>query len=143
MKRQYLDRMGIVVWRLREPAAPEKYFQAALNKAEKTVGLLLADVCNDISLEEQENLLQKIAGALITEPDKVARVLMTELDREPRVSAGEAYEELKFVIFLGNKIKTNFSCKIIRSFALNDLIKNPEYKKKLWVEIKSLRELLV
>lgn len=140
-KKNYLEKMGVTTWHLREKNPAENYFCVMLNNAAgKAVGMLLADCDKTVSIDEQEKLLQKIAQALTS---NIVEVRLIEF------RAAEAH--FKFIILLGDQIKKIIKknklaitpdCQIIESYSLKEFIQNAEHKKALWSAIKPLCDLL-
>lgn len=137
---EHLQRMGITEWRLREGDGADKYFRVTLNNAAgKAVGLIVADVDQEVALTEQEALLQKIAQAL-TPHFEIEMMLSISWDMIEK-------NNYTMIIFLGDNIKkikkTNskkLTCEMVTSFSLVDLLQQGDHKKQLWSEIKRLRD---
>jgi DNA polymerase III psi subunit len=133
MKKVYLERMGITQWRLRNPGEKNNPVVLALkNTAREVIGVIIADIDASKNREAQEILLTKMAEAITPFAEKT--------DHFPQ-------KKLSFAIVLGKSSEDFFNQakihveKIIRSHRPIDLIENPLYKKELWENIKSLREL--
>jgi DNA polymerase III psi subunit len=132
---EYLDRMGIIQWRLRD-SEKNAYFKVTLsNPQEKMVGLILADVDPAADIAEQEGLLKKIAHAL-TPHFSVEIMSMIDADTIEKNNA--------MIILLGDQIQKIITQKIsptiINSFSLTHLLHHSNDKKKLWADIKPLRD---
>ena len=123
MTDQYLARMGIVRWHLRVRKARQTRHCILKNAAGKVVGLMVADIDETISVIDQENLLQKIALAL------------TPFFSFDDADLANHYE---FVILLGSVNCEVRSKRIVKSFSLVELMRNTEYKKTLWRDMKTL-----
>ena len=134
---EYLQRMGITEWRLRDGDGTDACFKVTLNNAAgKTVGLIVADMDQETAFMEQEALLQKIAQALTPhfEIEIMSSISWDTIEKN----------NYTMIIVLGdtNK-KTNLkklTCQIVTSFSLVDLLQQSDHKKQLWSEIKRLRD---
>jgi DNA polymerase III psi subunit len=121
--------MGITQWQLRNAAASAGFYHVRFrNQAEKTVGLMIAEINNTVSVVSQEQLLCKIAEAITT-----------NYDIHQCESSNIGNDKYHFIIQLGGEV--NFDLHSIHSHSLFDMICYPEKKKLLWIEIKKLREL--
>ena len=138
MRQLYLNQMGVAIWQLRHhEQIPEIFFYATLyHSSRKAIGLIVADISasHQVALNEQTDLLKKIAEALTSSVAYSQDIFLKSID------------DFSFVILLGSHssdafAKNNFKMnRLIRSFSLHDLIKNVNYKKSLWSEIKLLKE---
>jgi DNA polymerase III psi subunit len=121
--------MGITQWQLRNTVSLGGFFQVRLtNGAGKTLGVMIAQINEIVSVASQEQLLRKIADAITVNYD----VHQCE-------SSNVADEKYHFIIQLGGEV--NPDARIIHSHSLSEMICYPEKKKLLWVDIKKLREL--
>lgn len=129
MKKVYLERMGIIDWQLRDnnKSTADFFYCQIKDTLGKVVGVIVADISSDIWVNEQENLLKKIAEALSPHYVFVHDISIESNDQ--------------FAILLGNN-----SCKqyatlcntVIQAHSLAELIQTVAYKKALWAEIKTL-----
>jgi hypothetical protein len=91
MKTAYLDRMGIVAWRLRHDISTDTFFQVELkNGASAALGMIIAEIDSTVSVESQAQLLHKIAEAITVHYDCCQTECPHILDKKYR-----------FIIFLG------------------------------------------
>lgn|SRR3990167_378992 len=134
-KINYLQKIGVTVWQLREKVIPHFFCIELKNNSEKTTGLIVAEIENSdiISEKNQIAFLEKMSGALAEY--YFHRIISTE----------EIFSNnLDFIIFLGEKIPQNLMhshhAKIIKSTIISKLIHDVEKKRALWQVIKSLKQ---
>lgn len=133
MRTDYLNRMGITQWRLRDTAVADAFFQVQLkDTAGKTVGVMIAEIDLSLSIESQEQLLRKIAEAM-----------SVNYDCHYCESLDFPSQQYQFIICLGKKIffDKEKSRQVICANALSELMQDASMKKTLWAEVKKLRDL--
>lgn len=137
MRSVYLKRMGINEWVLRDDVTPshaqDLFFQVLLKNANgKTLGFIVAEIDPLVDVDIQSDLLCKIAGAMTPTYDCLQSDLV---DFSPSSDC--------FVIGLGavGHLDLKEITSVIRSNSLSNLLANPDQKKALWGQIKSLRDL--
>ena len=137
MKNTYLQRMGITAWQLRDQAAESRidlpvFFCCHLrNDSNEIVGVILADVDQAGCLDDQQNLLKKIAHALAPVVDIKSVSDMTELFLAP----------YQYAVFLGDRVShwcenKSVAMQTIQSVSLSILQKDAAAKKSLWMQLK-------
>lgn len=128
----YLRLMGIDVWHFRTSLAFKYYRYDLLDSQSRQVGVLLADA---VLLNEAEfQLVEKIVKAT----KKQFRGGLRKDPWEPGVF-------VKCVILLGSRVSNLINAEgihIIRSYSLEDLLKNTELKVKTWRDLKTALKLM-
>ena len=137
MMHHYLDKMGITVWQLRQNNAHKQYGRIKLmDMNNNLIGMIIADFDFAASQPDQENLLRKI-GDILSAHSQYEMILPISVSEDEKKTA-------QFYILLGEHAqKIICTGRVIQSYSLVDLINNPEYKKQLWKQIKSLRDLFL
>lgn len=130
---EYLSIMGIEVWRLREAAAQnliQKKFvnYYLLNSQRNLAGLLLAEM-NAGQEDQERELLLAIFHALEMIGKEINALIA---DTSPK----------NFLILLGAncpQISVGIETKVIMTYSLAEMLKNPLLKAKVWQSLSPLR----
>ncbi len=134
-RNDYLLIMGIEVWRLRQPTTPVLTQQQPivnyylLNSRRNLVGLLLAEM-NSGQQDQERELLLAIFHAL------------EMIGKEINALIAGTTSPKNFLILLGAncpQISVGTETKVIMTYSLAEMLKNPLLKAKVWQSLSPLR----